>query len=56
LLLCFAAEVLAVFIVYRSFLGGFTWKLAALKAELDTFCVGAVTDLAKLIFSCNTTI
>ena len=47
----FTAEVLAVAIVYWAFFGGFAWKLAAFKAQLDAFDMGAVTDLAKLVFS-----
>jgi hypothetical protein len=32
-------------------LGGFTWKLFALKAQVNTFIEGAIADLAKLIRS-----
>jgi hypothetical protein len=34
-------------------LGGFTWELVAFKAEFNAFGVGAVADLAELVFPCN---
>ena len=45
--------ILAVTIAYGSLLGGFAGELAAFKAELDAFGVGAVADFAELVFSCN---
>lgn len=46
---------MAVTVAYGSLLGGFAWKLFAFKAEFDSFGMGAVADLAELVFSCYTT-
>lgn len=54
LTLGFSRNVLAVTVAYWSLLSGFAWKLFAFKAELDSFRVGAVADLAELVFSCYT--
>ena len=44
---------MAVTVAYGSLLGGFAWELVAFKAEFNTFGVGAVADLAELVFPCN---
>lgn len=54
LTLGFSRNVLAVTVAYWSLLSGFAWKLFAFKAEPDSFRVGAVADLAELVFSCYT--
>jgi hypothetical protein len=55
LLLCFATYVLTVLIAYWSFFGIFAWKLSAFKAELHSFSVCTIADLAKFIFPCDAT-
>jgi hypothetical protein len=45
---------LAVTVAYGSQLGSFARELFAFKAEFDSFGVGAVADLAELVFPCNT--
>jgi hypothetical protein len=51
----FAGNVLAVPVAYGSLFGGFAWKLFAFKAEVYSFGVGAVADLAELVLSGHAT-
>ena len=44
---------MAVSVADGSLLGGFTGEAAAFKAKFDAFGVGAVADLAELVFPCN---
>jgi integrase len=44
---------LAVTVAYGSLLGGFAGELFAFKAGFYAFGVGAVADLAELVFSCH---
>ena len=46
---------MAVTVADGALLGGFAWELFAFKAEFDAFGVGAVADLAELVFSCHAT-